>query len=186
MVSTDRFLIIGMSAVTAEKHTESDEDHGHHEHYDPFWKKYLFSTDHKVIGLQYGSRPGWTTVARWLATFTICSGRCTGRSWSSSELYLLRLVPSETTSRRYRLVRLTWHSPGWIWPVIGFTSWVERWCLSVSFFATNLLNFERSNFEIIWENSVIFAIRGRVFVVQLKDNLRYKIQPSFFDFFLNV
>ena len=54
MVSTDRFLIIGMSAVTAEKHTESDEDHGHHEHYDPFWKKYLFSTDHKVIGLQYG------------------------------------------------------------------------------------------------------------------------------------
>ena len=28
------------------------EHHGHHE--EPFWKKYLFSQDHKVIGLQYG------------------------------------------------------------------------------------------------------------------------------------
>ena len=37
---------------------ESDE-HGHgghaHGHYDPgFWAKYIFSTDHKVIGIQYG------------------------------------------------------------------------------------------------------------------------------------
>ncbi len=27
-------------------------DHGHHEL--PFWRKYIFSTDHKVIGMQYG------------------------------------------------------------------------------------------------------------------------------------
>ena len=27
-------------------------DHDHHE--EPFWKKYVFSTDHKVIGIQYG------------------------------------------------------------------------------------------------------------------------------------
>jgi cytochrome c oxidase subunit I len=37
-----------------------DDAHGHHDdhHHDhhelPFWRKYLFSTDHKVIGLQYG------------------------------------------------------------------------------------------------------------------------------------
>src|SRR6185369_14974225 len=31
--------------------------HGHagHEHHEPgFWRKYIFSTDHKVIGIQYG------------------------------------------------------------------------------------------------------------------------------------
>jgi len=33
------------------------DDHGHaaHEHHEPnFWQKYIFSTDHKVIGIQYG------------------------------------------------------------------------------------------------------------------------------------
>ena len=30
------------------------EEHGH-EHHDPgFWRGYIFSTDHKVIGIQYG------------------------------------------------------------------------------------------------------------------------------------
>ena len=32
-------------------------DHGHHEHEHhelPFWRKYIFSVDHKVIGIQYG------------------------------------------------------------------------------------------------------------------------------------
>ncbi|MFV1994746.1 MAG: cbb3-type cytochrome c oxidase subunit I, partial [Verrucomicrobiales bacterium] len=30
------------------------DGHGH-DHYDPpFWKRYIFSTDHKVIGIQYG------------------------------------------------------------------------------------------------------------------------------------
>src|SRR5476649_528892 len=34
-------------------HDEHD-DHGH-EHHDPgFWAKYIFSTDHKAIGIQYG------------------------------------------------------------------------------------------------------------------------------------
>src|ERR1039457_7003907 len=35
----------------------SDDAHGHddHEHHDPgFWRGYVFSTDHKVIGIQYG------------------------------------------------------------------------------------------------------------------------------------
>src|SRR5271165_5862114 len=28
---------------------------GHHEHHEPgFWSKYIFSTDHKTIGIQYG------------------------------------------------------------------------------------------------------------------------------------
>ena len=31
------------------------DDHGQHEHHEPnFWQKYIFSTDHKVIGIQYG------------------------------------------------------------------------------------------------------------------------------------
>jgi cytochrome c oxidase subunit 1 len=38
---------------------EPGPHHGHdeheHEHYDPgFWAKYIFSTDHKIIGIQYG------------------------------------------------------------------------------------------------------------------------------------
>ena len=43
------------TATTADPHLADhahDDDHGHHE--DPFWKKYVFSTDHKMIGLQYG------------------------------------------------------------------------------------------------------------------------------------
>lgn len=43
-----------MSATTADHHT----DHGHHDdhhHHDPgFIRKYIFSTDHKMIGIQYG------------------------------------------------------------------------------------------------------------------------------------
>ena len=32
-----------------------DEHGGHGEHHEPnFWQKYIFSTDHKVIGIQYG------------------------------------------------------------------------------------------------------------------------------------
>ncbi len=38
-----------MSEATAEAH-----EHAHDEHDLPFWKKYIFSTDHKVIGIQYG------------------------------------------------------------------------------------------------------------------------------------
>jgi cytochrome c oxidase subunit 1 len=31
------------------------EDHGHGEHHEPnFWQQFIFSTDHKVIGIQYG------------------------------------------------------------------------------------------------------------------------------------
>ena len=31
------------------------DDHGHQEHHEPgFWSKYVFSTDHKIIGIQYG------------------------------------------------------------------------------------------------------------------------------------
>src|SRR5215831_4935596 len=31
------------------------EEHGHYEHHEPgFWHKYIFSTDHKIIGIQYG------------------------------------------------------------------------------------------------------------------------------------
>jgi len=44
---------------TTHAHEAHGHDHGHdhhddHHHVLPWWKKYLFSTDHKVIGVQYG------------------------------------------------------------------------------------------------------------------------------------
>jgi cytochrome c oxidase subunit 1 len=36
-------------------HGHDDHSHGAHAHHEPnFWQKYIFSTDHKVIGIQYG------------------------------------------------------------------------------------------------------------------------------------
>ena len=42
-----------MSAQAATADHGHHEDHGHH-HEPGFWQKYVFSTDHKVIGIQYG------------------------------------------------------------------------------------------------------------------------------------
>ena len=38
------------TAEITEEH--NDEHHGHHEQ--SFWRTYIFSTDHKIIGIQYG------------------------------------------------------------------------------------------------------------------------------------
>ncbi|MES2996295.1 MAG: cbb3-type cytochrome c oxidase subunit I [Verrucomicrobiota bacterium] len=39
----------------ASHHEGHDAHHDDHHHYDPgFWRKYVFSTDHKMIGIQYG------------------------------------------------------------------------------------------------------------------------------------
>ena len=43
---------MGASITTA--HAEDAHDHDDHAHDLPFWKKYVFSTDHKIIGYQYG------------------------------------------------------------------------------------------------------------------------------------
>src|SRR5881227_1838051 len=40
------------TATTAEHVHAAHDDGGHHEL--PFWRKYIFSVDHKVIGVQYG------------------------------------------------------------------------------------------------------------------------------------
>ena len=40
------------SVADAPHHPHASEDHEHHEL--GFWRKYVFSTDHKVIGIQYG------------------------------------------------------------------------------------------------------------------------------------
>src|SRR5579864_8452620 len=42
--------------ATGETHAEHHHEAGHeHEHHElGFWRKYIFSTDHKVIGIQYG------------------------------------------------------------------------------------------------------------------------------------
>ena len=41
-----------MSEATADAQEHAHDEHDHHDL--PFWKQYIFSTDHKVIGIQYG------------------------------------------------------------------------------------------------------------------------------------
>src|SRR5215468_8812755 len=45
-----------MDATThsQETHHHDEHEHGHEHHELGFWRKYVFSTDHKVIGIQYG------------------------------------------------------------------------------------------------------------------------------------
>ncbi len=44
-----------MSAAVHTHEAHDHADHAHHDHHDPpFWQKYIFSTDHKMIGVQYG------------------------------------------------------------------------------------------------------------------------------------
>ena len=47
-----------MSTATSTQHGTGHAQHAHehhHEHHEPgFWQKYIFSTDHKMIGIQYG------------------------------------------------------------------------------------------------------------------------------------
>ena len=39
----------------AADHASESHDDDHHDHHElPFWQKYIFSTDHKMIGIQYG------------------------------------------------------------------------------------------------------------------------------------
>src|SRR5213082_54071 len=42
------------SGGTSAEHPVHHDDHGHDHHELPFWRKYIISTDHKVIGIQYG------------------------------------------------------------------------------------------------------------------------------------
>ncbi len=39
--------------ASAAGHSHGGHHHDHHEHDLPFWRKYIFSVDHKVIGVQY-------------------------------------------------------------------------------------------------------------------------------------
>ena len=41
-------------SATAVHPPAHEHDHAHDHHELPFWQKYVFSTDHKVIGIQYG------------------------------------------------------------------------------------------------------------------------------------
>ena len=41
---------------TAATLTHAHDDHGHDDHHElGFWRKWVFSTDHKMIGIQYGT-----------------------------------------------------------------------------------------------------------------------------------
>src|SRR5256885_4935506 len=44
----------GLATETHAEHPAHHADHGHDHHELPFWRKYIISTDHKVIGIQYG------------------------------------------------------------------------------------------------------------------------------------
>ena len=41
----------GLALEHGHEHEHAHDAHGHHEL--PFWKKYIFSTDHKIIGMQF-------------------------------------------------------------------------------------------------------------------------------------
>lgn len=43
-----------MATASATAHDSDHHDHGHEHHELGFWQKYVFSTDHKTIGIQYG------------------------------------------------------------------------------------------------------------------------------------
>jgi cytochrome c oxidase subunit 1 len=44
----------GLATEPHAEHPAHHDDHGHDHHELPFWRKYIISTDHKVIGIQYG------------------------------------------------------------------------------------------------------------------------------------
>ena len=44
----------GLAPHPHAEHPDHEHDHGHDHHELPFWRKYIISTDHKVIGIQYG------------------------------------------------------------------------------------------------------------------------------------
>jgi len=44
----------GLAPHPHAEHPDHEHDHGHDHHELSFWRKYIISTDHKVIGIQYG------------------------------------------------------------------------------------------------------------------------------------
>ncbi len=44
----------GLATQPHAEHPAHHEEHGHDHHELPFWRRYIISTDHKVIGIQYG------------------------------------------------------------------------------------------------------------------------------------
>src|SRR3954465_14090878 len=44
----------GLATEPHAEHPAHHDDHAHDHHELPFWRKYIISTDHKVIGIQYG------------------------------------------------------------------------------------------------------------------------------------
>jgi len=42
-----------MADTTTTEEEKPEVSHGEHHEELPFWRKYIFSTDHKMIGIQY-------------------------------------------------------------------------------------------------------------------------------------
>jgi cytochrome c oxidase subunit 1 len=84
-----------------EKDTSGEEHAEHHE--EPFWRKYIFSQDHKVIGLQYG----FTALLFLLFGFSL--------------MLLMRwqlASPGKPIPLPNLSEILPWPGPGWVLPVI--------------------------------------------------------------------
>ena len=47
-------MSVAISEHDTHDHPHDDHGHGHDHHELGWWRKYVFSTDHKVIGIQYG------------------------------------------------------------------------------------------------------------------------------------
>ncbi|MBX7206907.1 MAG: cbb3-type cytochrome c oxidase subunit I [Verrucomicrobiaceae bacterium] len=96
-----------MSAATAtlDHHGAHAHDHSHDHHELGFWRKYIFSTDHKVIGIQYGLSG---MVFLLFGFFLMMVMR-----WTIA-------YPGEAMPGMMMLTHL---------PLVGefFTGWVERW-----------------------------------------------------------
>ena len=74
-----------------------DHDDAHDHHDPPFWRKYIFSTDHKIIGIQYGFtallsfwRFGFflMMVMRWSIAYPDRRGSRFSRSWPWFQAWL--------------------------------------------------------------------------------------------------
>jgi hypothetical protein len=110
------------TVVAPKQHPVAHEVH--HEELG-FWRKYVFSTDHKVIGIQYAVTGllfllfGFSLMMlmRWQLAYpgvplpllgqlspssTTSSGRCTAPSWSSSGWFLSPLEDSGISCSRSR------------------------------------------------------------------------------------